>query len=202
MFSIAGDEVVIGVAVGVAAEAADGAGVGVGEDDAGVAVPVEAHPQAKFGADKTMDAAVVELELVLLGERELHEGAVELGKEVKRVTAVLGSRNALKIGVFLQSLSHGEDFGGFSAKTGRISGQVQISQDLSVLAKHLAEERLLAKAARGDFCKPFAQGRLCGQMQITQDLGVPTQCFARGGGFRQRQIDWVFLQTWDLWVFC
>lgn len=111
-FAVAGDEVIVGVAVGVAAEAADGAGVGVREDDAGVAVPVEAHPQAEGGADEAVDAAAVELELALLGERELHEGTVDLGEVAsegqgwhrggKRLT-----QNARDRGVFAKAFARG-----------------------------------------------------------------------------------------------
>lgn len=42
--AIAGHKVIIGVSIGVATEATDGTSVGLGEEDTGIAVPVEAHP--------------------------------------------------------------------------------------------------------------------------------------------------------------
>lgn len=39
-----GDEVIVGVPVGIATKATDGTSVGVGDDDAGVAVPIKADP--------------------------------------------------------------------------------------------------------------------------------------------------------------
>jgi len=114
--AVAGHKVVVSVAIGVAAEAADGASIGVREDDAGVAVPVEADPQAEGGAGEAVDAAVVELELVLLGERELHEGTVDLkgGRGGGGLAVAQGGeqlvRNRSKSGFFGKKILQGEDF--------------------------------------------------------------------------------------------
>lgn len=119
-FTVAGDEVVAGVAVGVAAEAADGAGVVFREDDAGVAVPVEAHPQAEGGAGKAVDAAVVELELVLLGERELHEDAVDLEKVEGAAVAPVSQRlmqPTQVLGQFLGFFAKSFSWGRFPCKS-------------------------------------------------------------------------------------
>lgn len=71
-------QVVVRVPVGVAAEAADGAGVGDGEEDPGVAAPIEGDGDAEVGGDEAMEAAEVGVELLGVLEGQLHQDAVDL----------------------------------------------------------------------------------------------------------------------------
>lgn len=78
--AVAGDKVVMGVAIGVAAEAADGAGVGVGDDDTGVAVPVKGDSDTRVSGDEAVDATEGHLELVVVGEGKVQQDTINLGK--------------------------------------------------------------------------------------------------------------------------
>jgi len=78
LLPIGQSEVVLGVAVGIAAEAADGSRVGVGEDDPGVAVPVEGDDDLEVSLDEAVDAADVDLELGAVLEGQIHQNVVDL----------------------------------------------------------------------------------------------------------------------------
>ena len=76
--AVGGLEVVVRVAVGVAAKTADGAGVSGGEDEAGVAVPIEGDDEAEVGLEEGVDAAGVGVKLGAVAEGEVDQEAVDL----------------------------------------------------------------------------------------------------------------------------